>query len=82
MKFNFSVSLIENIFLPMDNLDYGIIGNCQSAALISKTGSLDWCCLPNFDSNSIFAKILDQKKGGSFEIITTDDYFKYIIAFD
>ena len=58
----------------MNNLDYGIIGNCQSAALISKTGSLDWCCLPNFDSNSIFAKILDEEKGGSFEIITTDDY--------
>ena len=46
----------------MNNLDYGIIGNCQSAALISKTGSLEWCCLPNFDSSSVFAKILDEKK--------------------
>lgn len=58
----------------MNNLDYGIIGNCQSAALISKTGSLDWCCLPNFDSNSVFAKILDENKGGSFEITTSIDY--------
>ena len=58
----------------MNNLDYGIIGNCQSAALISKTGSLDWCCLPNFDSNSVFAKILDENKGGSFEITTSADY--------
>lgn len=58
----------------MDNLDYGIIGNCQSAALISKTGSLDWCCLPNFDSSSVFAKILDENKGGNFEIITSNDY--------
>ncbi len=58
----------------MDNLDYGIIGNCRSAALISKTGSLDWCCLPEFDSPSVFAKLLDENKGGSFEIKTGDDY--------
>ncbi|APG59746.1 glycoside hydrolase family 15 protein [Christiangramia salexigens] len=58
----------------MDNLDYGIIGNCKSAALISKTGSLDWCCLPNFDSSAVFSKILDEDKGGSFEIEVGDDY--------
>ena len=58
----------------MDNLDYGIIGNCRSAALISKTGSLDWCCLPEFDSSSVFAKLLDQEKGGSFAILTDDSY--------
>ncbi|SHF53605.1 Glucoamylase (glucan-1,4-alpha-glucosidase), GH15 family [Salegentibacter echinorum] len=58
----------------MDNLDYGIIGNCKSAALISKTGSLDWCCLPNFNSAAIFAKLLDEKKGGSFEFLVDDKY--------
>ena len=58
----------------MDNLDYGIISNCKSAALISKTGSLDWCCMPNFDSSAMFAKILDEKKGGSFEILIGDEY--------
>ena len=58
----------------MDNLDYGIISNCKSAALISKTGSLDWCCMPNFDSAAMFAKILDEKIGGSFEILISDDY--------
>ena len=58
----------------MDNLDYGIISNCKSAALISKTGSLDWCCMPNFDSSAMFAKILDEKIGGSFEILISDDY--------
>ncbi|ALM07399.1 glycoside hydrolase [Sediminicola sp. YIK13] len=58
----------------MDNLDYGIIGNCRSAALISKNGSLDWCCLPEFDSSSVFAKILDDKIGGSFEISVDDSY--------
>ena len=65
----------------MNNLDYGIIGNCHSAALISKNGSIDWCCLPNFDSDSVFAKILDEKIGGSFEIQVTEDYVtsqKYI----
>ena len=58
----------------MDNLDYGIISNCKSAALISKTGSLDWCCMPNFDSSAMFAKILDENKGGSFEILIGDEY--------
>ncbi len=58
----------------MDNLEYGLIGNCRSAALISKTGSIDWCCLPEFDSPSVFAKILDTEKGGSFEIHVEDTY--------
>src|SRR5690606_36349531 len=58
----------------MDNLHYGIIGNCRSAALISKTGSIEWCCLPEFNSSSVFAKILDTKIGGSFEIITDSEY--------
>lgn len=58
----------------MKNLNYGIIGNCQSAALISATGSLDWCCLPVFDSASVFAKILDKNKGGSFEFIVDESY--------
>ncbi|TXD84819.1 glycoside hydrolase family 15 protein [Subsaximicrobium wynnwilliamsii] len=57
-----------------DNLNYGIIGNCKSAALISKHGSLDWCCLPEFDSSSVFAKLLDEKIGGSFGVIVADDY--------
>ncbi|MFC2005391.1 glycoside hydrolase family 15 protein [Chloroflexota bacterium] len=48
--------------------DYGIIGNMVSAALIGKDGSIDWCCLPRFDSPSLFAAILDDEKGGSFGI--------------
>jgi alpha,alpha-trehalase len=65
----------------MTNLDYGIIGNGKSAALISKSGALEWLCLPVFDSASVFAKILDKEKGGSFEFITNEDYHytqKYI----
>ncbi|MGB8704075.1 MAG: glycoside hydrolase family 15 protein [Gillisia sp.] len=58
----------------MNNLDYGIIGNCKSAALVSKNGSIDWCCLPNFNSAAIFAKLLDDEIGGSLEIKITEDY--------
>ncbi|MGI6073346.1 MAG: glycoside hydrolase family 15 protein [Fermentimonas sp.] len=58
----------------MENLDYGIVGNCRTAALISKRGSLDWLCFPDFDSPSIFAKLLDKEKGGSFHFEVSDDY--------
>lgn len=53
----------------MKNLNYGVIGNCRSAALVSESGNIEWMCLPAFDSSSVFAKILDKNKGGSFDII-------------
>lgn len=46
---------------------YGIIGNCQAAALIKDCGSIDWLCLPRPDSEPIFGKLLDED-GGSFSI--------------
>ncbi|MBN1973846.1 MAG: glycoside hydrolase family 15 protein [Sedimentisphaerales bacterium] len=52
----------------MKNYDYAIIGNCTSSALISSDCSIDWLCLPFFDSPSVFAKILDADKGGFFSI--------------
>lgn len=58
----------------MDNLNYGIIGNCLTAALISKNGSIDWCCMPKFDSPSVFAKLLDNEKGGSFGFEVDESY--------
>ncbi|HUI32220.1 MAG: glycoside hydrolase family 15 protein [Dysgonamonadaceae bacterium] len=58
----------------MENLNYGVIGNCRSAALISKEGSIDWFCFPDFDSPSIFSRLLDKEKGGHFAFVVSDDY--------
>jgi len=58
-------------YLPIES--YGIIGDMRSAALIGKNGSLDWCCLPYFDSPSVFAAILDDQKGGRWSIFPEGD---------
>ena len=58
----------------MDKLNYGVIGNCCTAALISDKGSIDWLCFPNFDSPSIFASLLDREKGGYFGFEVSPDY--------
>jgi GH15 family glucan-1,4-alpha-glucosidase len=51
--------------------DYGIIGNMHTIALVGVNGSIDWFCCPSFDSPSVFAAILDDKKGGYFKIAPT-----------
>jgi GH15 family glucan-1,4-alpha-glucosidase len=48
--------------------DYALVGDCRSAALISRQGSLDWLCLPHFASPSLFGAILDDERGGRFRI--------------
>ncbi|WP_439557664.1 glycoside hydrolase family 15 protein [Dyadobacter sp.] len=48
--------------------DYGLIGNLKTVALVSVDASIDFMCYPSFDSPTVFAKLLDNKKGGSFGV--------------
>lgn len=51
---------------PID--DYGYIADCHTGALVSTSGSIDWCCMPRYDSGSCFGRILDWQGGGHCSI--------------
>ena len=51
---------------------HGLIGDMSSAALVATDGTIDWCCMPRFDSPSVFAALLDSKSGGRFQIAPVD----------
>jgi GH15 family glucan-1,4-alpha-glucosidase len=53
--------------------DYGFLSDCQSAALVSRDGSVDWYSPPRFDSPSVFARLLDEE-GGHWSIRPAGDY--------
>src|SRR3954451_19157234 len=58
-------------YLPIE--DYGLIGNMHTAALVGRNGTIDWLCLPHFDSPSVFAAILDDRNGGYFRVAPVSD---------
>ena len=62
-------------YQPIEN--YGLIGNLRTAALVGMDGSIDWLCLPSFDSPSVFAALLDDQKGGRFRIAPPGDDLRH-----
>ena len=64
--------LREQGYLPI--AQYGIIGDCRSVALVGVDGSIDWCCLPSADRPSLFARILDARRGGCWELAPQGEF--------
>src|SRR5438477_10529132 len=54
-----------------DISDYAFLSDCRSGALVSRTGSIDWCCMPRFDVGSCFGRLIDWETAGHFWIGTS-----------
>jgi alpha,alpha-trehalase len=53
-------------YLPIE--DFGLVGDCTTAALVGRDGALRWLCLPRFDSDAVFCGLLDAARGGRFAL--------------
>ena len=58
--------------MPAHIEDYALLGNCRSAALVSRDGSLDWLCLPRFDAPAVFAALLGNEENGRWRLAPCD----------
>ena len=59
-------------YTPLE--EYGVVGNLDTCPLVSREGSIDWCCFPHLESSSVFAAILDEDVGGRFRVRPTNAF--------
>ena len=62
--------------MPLRIEDYGLIGDCETAALVGRDGSIDWLCWPAFDSDACFAALLGTQKNGRWQISPAEEVTK------
>src|SRR5213083_1608928 len=58
--------------MPSRIEDYALIGDCETAALVGRDGSIDWLCWPRFDSDACFAALLGTAENGRWKLAPTD----------
>ncbi len=67
--------------LRIPPLDHGAVGNGRVIALVSPTSAIEWLCLPRFDSPSVFARLLDARRGGTFRVLSGEDEIRGELAY-
>jgi alpha,alpha-trehalase len=70
LKTDIYTDIATRMYQPINS--YGVIGDCRSVMLVAPDGSVDWGCLPDFDSPAIFCRLLDAEHGGYFQIAPVD----------